>query len=221
MQDVSIGSKLKELIPGFKIGFIYYHDIVIGASPQMLKGRLLFFQEELALTLQDKELASFNGINTWRSIFKKVGTDPARYRPSSEALYRRIKKGHTLAPINSAVDLNNFFSLKYEIPFGIYNLDKITAPIEVRIGSENDQYLGINERTNDMTNKIVSADDKGAFGSPIVDSRKTMVTDETTSALHIVYLQHTMDAVEANELLTSVAKMFTDVHGGNYNILLK
>ncbi|WP_306301349.1 phenylalanine--tRNA ligase beta subunit-related protein [Thalassobacillus sp. C254] len=42
--------------------------------------------------------------------------------------------------INSAVDLNNFFSLQYEIPFGIYNLDQLQDSIILRLGNEGESY---------------------------------------------------------------------------------
>ena len=38
---------------------------------------------------------------------------------------RRIAKQNYLKPFHLAVDLNNFFSLQYEIPIGIYDAEKI------------------------------------------------------------------------------------------------
>lgn len=85
---VKISPKIKELVPHFKIGTITYHNIVISESPQMIKGRFQLFLE--SLKLEDKSAADFPGVTEYRSVFKRLGTDPSRYRPASEALLRRV-----------------------------------------------------------------------------------------------------------------------------------
>ncbi|MDT8862370.1 phenylalanine--tRNA ligase beta subunit-related protein [Alkalihalobacillus sp. MEB130] len=209
--DESISSKLST----FKIGVVQYNNIVIGDSPQMLKGRLQFFQETLKVDLEEKELTEFEGIAEWRQAFKSLQMNPGRYRPSHEALFRRIKKGQPLPLVHSAVDLNTFFSLEYVIPLGIYDLDHIEGDVTFRLGLENEAYEGVNGRENDMSGKLVSADQQGAFGSPIVDSVRTKVTPDTTSALQFFYLKPSMNVTEASKLLQAAGKMFTQIHGGD------
>ncbi|MCM3717589.1 B3/B4 domain-containing protein [Fictibacillus phosphorivorans] len=209
---ITISPKIKELIPNFKIGTITYHDIAISESPQMIKGRFQLFLE--ALKLEEKTPADYPGVSEYRSVFKKLGTDPSRYRPASEALLRRVLSGKELPPINSGVDVNNFFSIRFGIPIGLYNLDKVEGDVEIRIGKSEDAYEALNGREMNMEEKLLSADSLGAFGSPIVDSKRTMVDESVTNALHIVYLQPSMEASEALEMLESMAKMFTQVNGG-------
>jgi DNA/RNA-binding domain of Phe-tRNA-synthetase-like protein len=69
-----------------------------------------------------------------------------------------------------------------------------------------------------MEGKLLSGDEIGAFGSPIVDSKRTMVNETVKNALHIVYLQPSMDKTEAEKLLKSMADMFTQVNGGTAEI---
>ncbi|WP_017728824.1 B3/B4 domain-containing protein [Halalkalibacterium ligniniphilum] len=215
MKTLTIASSISSVIPSFKVGVIVYHDIVIGDSPQMLKGRMQFFQEEVRVSLEtSKSLTDYTGLAVWRQTFKQLGIDPARYRPSVEALYRRIKKGQPLPQVNSAVDLNNFFSLEYEIPFGIYDFDKIDGNIRMKIGESSDDYEGVNGRDNQMEGKIVTTDNLGAFGSPIVDSLRTSVTEATTSAIQIAYIRPSMEPHMANQLLKAAASMFVQIHGG-------
>lgn len=208
--NASLGSK----IPDFKAGVITYHDIKVGESPQMVKGRLQLFQESIFFDLQEKGLTDFPGIKEWRQVFKAAGTDPSRYRPSAEALYRRIKKQNYLTSVNSAIDLNNFFSLQYEVPIGIYNRDHISGNTVIKIGEAGDEYTGINGRTNSMLNMITSADDLGPFGSPFVDSERTMVTEQTEQALQIVYLRPSISKEEGLKLTKSLMDMFVQIHGG-------
>lgn len=211
---VTINQNVKDTVPSSKYGIIYYEDITISHSPQMLKGRIRLFQESLSLDLEDKDMKDIVGIREWRSIFKKTGTDPSRYRPSVESLYRRIKKGDFLNPFNSAVDLNNFFSLKYEIPFGIYDASKIKESINIRIGGGNDTFEGLNGREISLSNMLHTADHHGPFGSPFVDSKRTAVSEFTKNAIHIIYFKPSMDVEECEELLKAISEMFIQVHGG-------
>jgi DNA/RNA-binding domain of Phe-tRNA-synthetase-like protein len=219
--EINISANLSSKIPDFKVGIITYENIEVGPSPQMVKGRLQLFQEALFFDLDEKELTDFPGIKEWRKIFKTTGTNPSRYRPSVEALYRRVKKQNYLTSIHSAIDLNNFFSLLYEVPIGIYDADKLTGDISIKIGESTDEYNGLNGRLNSMENMITSADRDGAFGSPYVDSERTKVTEETKKAIQIIYLQPKTPIKEAHQLTESLMKMFLEIHGGEgtYSIL--
>jgi len=212
--EIMISSELCRLVPGFTAGIIRYRNIEVGPSPQMLKGRLQLFQESIYFDLEDKNLTEFDGIKEWRQIFKQVGKDPNRYRHSAEALYRRIKKQNYLQSVHSAIDTNNFFSLKYEVPIGIYDMDKVNGDIEIKIGNESEEYIGLNGRVNSLANLIVSKDELGPFGSPFVDSERTAVSTETKNALQIIYLRPSLDSNESQKLTESLMNMFLQIHGG-------
>lgn len=214
MYDVSISAELKNAIPDFKAGVICYHHIVISVTPPIISERLPLYYENIRLSLEERPVREIPGVSEWRAAFKKVGTDPSRYRPSQEALLRKIKRDGQPHQIHSAADLNNFFSVQYSIPLGIYDLDRIKPPVRLKIGNSEDCYDGLNGRVMHMEEKIVSADHDGAFGSPIVDSKRTCVTEKTKNALQIVYLRPSMPDIEARKLTGNIAGMFTQVHGG-------
>jgi DNA/RNA-binding domain of Phe-tRNA-synthetase-like protein len=211
---IKISKDIKVKIENFKVGIITYKNITVDKTPQMLIGRLQLFQESLMFDLETKPVSQFAGIQEWRTIFKKIGTDPSKYRPSIEALYRRIKNGNLIISKQSAVDVNNFFSLQYEIPFGIYDEDKIKGDISINIGTEDSEYDAVNGRLISFNKKLVCEDALGAFGSPFVDSKRTMVTEKTKNAVQIVYLKPSMSKDEATHLLNAAQKMFVQVHGG-------
>jgi DNA/RNA-binding domain of Phe-tRNA-synthetase-like protein len=207
-------------VPNAKFGIILYEGITISQSPQMLKGRIRLFQESFHLELEDKEMKDISGVAEWRSVFKQTGTDPSRYRPSVESLYRRIKKGQFLEAFSSAVDLNNFFSLKYEIPLGIYDMSKIDGDVRVEVGGEDTVYEGLNGRDIKLLNMLHTADMNGPFGSPFIDSKRTAISAETKSALHVVYFKPSMEDVECKELLAAISDMFLQVHGGSSKVFV-
>ena len=214
MIPVTIDPMLTEKISGFKIAAIQCTDITVAASPKMLRGRLQLYQESLYFDLLDRDVTDFPGIKEWRRTFKLAGTDPSRYRHSAEALYRRVKKRNYVPSIQSAADMNNFYSLQTESPLGIYDLDQISGSIAFTIGKEDDQYEGINERINKMKGIIVTKDRIGPFGSPYVDSRRTMVTMETKNAIQFVYLRPSLTIEESEGIAGSLMESFLKVHGG-------
>ncbi len=213
---ISINPSLFQTNDQLKIGMIHYTKIVVSESPQMIKGRTRLFQENLFFELQETPVTERPGIAEWRKVWKSFGADPNRYRHSAESLMRRISKENYLEPFHLAVDLNNFFSLQFEIPIGIYDVSKIQGDIVITVGDEETGYEGLNGRYNSLNKILCSEDDLGTFGSPFVDSTRTAVTEETTDALHIFYLRPSLAENECNELLQSAGKMFCQVSGGDY-----
>jgi DNA/RNA-binding domain of Phe-tRNA-synthetase-like protein len=122
-----------------------------------------------------------------RTMFKRVGIDPTRRRPSSEALLRRIRKGEGLPRINSMVDVCNWCSLEFQLPYGLYDAAHIDGEVVLRIGREGESYPGIRKDDVHVAGRITLADRRGPFGNPTSDSARTMVTCSTTNALVVVY----------------------------------
>lgn len=217
---ISLNDSLLTINDQLKIGIIHYTKIVVSESPQMIKGRTQLYQENLYLELQETPVTERPGISEWRKVWKSFGADPNRYRHSAESLMRRVTKQNYLTPFHSAVDLNNFFSLQYEIPIGIYDIAKIQGDIEIALGDEETGYEGLNGRFNSLKNILFSKDSEGAFGSPFVDSVRTAVTEETRDAIQIFYLRPSLEESKCKELLNSAGKMFTQVNGGDYTTAL-
>lgn len=218
--NISLDTSLSTVNDQLKVGIIYYTKIVVAESPQMIKGRTQLYQENLYLEMQETPVTERPGISEWRTLWKAFGADPNRYRHSAESLMRRIAKQNYLTPFHSAVDLNNFFSLQYEIPIGIYDITQISGDIGIMLGDEETGYAGLNGRFNSLKNILHTKDADGPFGSPFVDSARTAVTEQTTDALHIFYLRPSLSEAECLKLLNSAGKMFTQVSGGEYQVQL-
>ena len=128
-----------------------------------------------------------------RHMYKQVGLDPTKTRPSSEALLRRLRRGDEFPRINSLVDLVNWCSAESQLPFGLYDLDQITldgatAGVTLRLGRPGEEYAGIRKDVVHVEGRLVLADAIGPFGNPTSDSRRTMVTVETTRALVVIFV---------------------------------
>ena len=123
-----------------------------------------------------------------RGMYRAVGLDPTRCRPSSEALLRRVVKGESLPRVNVLVDVCNWCSLELQLPYGVYDLARIDGDVELRLGSPGEEYAGIRKNVVHVGNRVALADRLGPFGNPSSDSARTMVTTATTAALVAIYV---------------------------------
>ena len=78
-----------------------------------------------AEALAETPAAEVPEVAATRRAYKALGKDPSRYRPSSEALLRRVAQGKGLFNVNNLVDTNNIVSLTSHLPAGAYDLARI------------------------------------------------------------------------------------------------
>ncbi|WP_139491756.1 B3/B4 domain-containing protein [Brevibacillus dissolubilis] len=213
--NVKLDTSVLERLPELSLGVIQYAGMTLSESPKLLQGRINLFLESLRVDHELAKITEIPGVLYWRAAFKQLGIDPSRYRPSSEALLRRVLQGNTLHWLHTAVDVNNFLSVRYALPFGIYNQSQISGPITCRLGTETDIYPALNGREINMNGKLLLADDHGAFGSPIVDSVRTSVDDQATNLIHVIFFHHNIAPNEREEILGSTARMMTEINGGD------
>ena len=122
-------------------------------------------------------------IATARAMYRAIGQDPTRNRPSSEALYRRLKKGLGLPRVNALVDTLNVCSVTLLLPFGCYDADRIEGDVVCRVGQEGEGYEGVGNRHVNVGGRYTVADDRGPFGNPSMDSKRTSIAPACRNAL--------------------------------------
>ena len=149
-----------------------------------------------------------------RTMYKKVGLDPTKTRPSNEALLRRVRKGDTIPRINSAVDVINWCSLEFQLPYGLYDFAKVSGAVTMRIGVDGEKYAGIRKDDVNVGGRITVADDQGAFGNPTSDSARTMVTPATTELLVIVYAPREIGRAAVEKVMSATADRIALIEGG-------
>lgn len=149
-----------------------------------------------------------------RAMYKRVGIDPTKTRPSSEALLRRVLKGGAIPRINTIVDVINWCSVEFQLPYGLYDRASIRGIPTVRLGRAGEEYAGIRKDTVHVAGRITVADDEGPFGNPTSDSARTMVTTATTEALVIVYAPVALSRPALEGVLQVTADRIALVCGG-------
>ena len=154
-----------------------------------------------------------------RTMYKRVGLDPTKRRPSSEALLRRVRKGEPLPRINAMVDVCNWCSLEFQLPYGLYDAAKIDGDVVLRLGREGESYPGIRKDDVHVGGRITLADRVGPFGNPTSDSARTMVTTDTTRALLVVFAPLEVETARLRHVLEVTAASMHEFTGGTAHAL--
>ena len=131
-------------------------------------------------------------VNKWapikatRTAYKRLGKDPNRYRPSAEALRRRILRELPLYRIDTLVDLINLVSIRTGYSIGGFDADKIEGALTLGVGREGERYEGIGRGLLNIAGLPVYRDQVGGIGTPTSDEERTKISLETTSLLMII-----------------------------------
>jgi DNA/RNA-binding domain of Phe-tRNA-synthetase-like protein len=148
-----------------------------------------------------------------RSMYRRVGLDPTKNRPSSEALLRRVRRGEPLPRINSMVDVCNWCSLEFQLPYGLYDADRIDGDVELRLGRPGESYPGIRKDEVHVAGRMALVDRQGPFGNPTSDSARTMVTTATRRALVLVFAPHELGEQRLASVLEATSRRMAEFTG--------
>lgn len=149
-----------------------------------------------------------------RAMYKRVGIDPTKTRPSNEALLRRVKKGMPLPRVNAMVDVINWCSAELQLPYGLYDLANVKGAVTLRIGRDGEEYAGIRKDTVHVGGRLTLVDEDGPFGNPTSDSARTMVTPATRDALVVVFAPREIEPARLASVLDTTAARIADICGG-------
>jgi len=124
----------------------------------------------------------------YRDFFWRVGIDPTKTRPASEALTRRIVAGKSLPTINTLVDSYNLASVETFVAIAAFDLDLISESLFMRKARERERFRGIGmEAEIELKGVEVIIEDLGSRKPiavyPYRDSDDSKVTLQTKKVL--------------------------------------
>jgi DNA/RNA-binding domain of Phe-tRNA-synthetase-like protein len=122
-----------------------------------------------------------------RRLFRKAGCDPTRYRPSSEALLRRLLKGEEMPSIHPLVDINNCLSAELAVPVCTMDVAALRPPFTFRTGRPGEAYLSLRGPFN-LDGKPVLVDEEGPCDAPITGGERVKVRPETARVWLVAYM---------------------------------
>lgn len=171
---------------------LFFSIIKIEGKPSIDEEFIKNTIEKLKNAFSGKEISKNEIVQKIRKLFHQAGCDPTKYRPSFEALARRILKGEEFPRINPQVDFCNVLSLKWYVPCCICDLSKIEFPLNFRKGKENEAFESLRGPFS-LKNKPLIEDKISPFSTPITDSIRTRVEFETKELLFVSYFPSDID----------------------------
>jgi DNA/RNA-binding domain of Phe-tRNA-synthetase-like protein len=150
-----------------------------------------------------------------RALYRGIGLDPTKTRPSSEALLRRVRRGEPLPRVNTIVDLCNWCSVETQIAFGVYDRERIAGDaLALRLGSDGEGYDGIRKDRVNVAGRLTLVDAEGPFGNPTSDSLRTSVSALTTQVLFVLFVPAATPAPDRARAVALTAERVAAYAGG-------
>ena len=184
---VSVDPALYDVYPEIRLGCLRFTARVREPDERFWSEMEETYLPQVRAAIDGKGWSEIPGVRGSRLMYKAFGRNPGRYRVSSEALMRRVRRSDPLYRINSVVDVNNLISVQSGLSVGSYDLEKVHGNIVMRRGAAGETYPGIGKDAIDLENLLVLTDDFGAFGSSMSDSTRSMVTLETRDVLVVLH----------------------------------
>jgi DNA/RNA-binding domain of Phe-tRNA-synthetase-like protein len=174
-------------LPGVKLGVVEADGVRVILVDQALARVMDEICKRKRQEFTVERLAEAPPVRAVRGMFREWDMDPSKYRPSSEALLRRLVQGKGLYRISNVVDIINTGSIETGWPYGLYDRSKIAPPIAFRHGLPGESYERIGKLIWHVEGRGVLTDPQGPFGSPISDSTRSMITEAARGILVVIY----------------------------------
>lgn len=183
--EIRVSEQIKSIAPDFK-GVAIIAKVTNSEYDEALWAKIEEVEKEMRATLRMEQINKRPEILFTRNAYKALGKDPNRYRPSAEALCRRVLKEMPLYRISVLVDLINLISIKYGYSIGGFDADRIEGDLELGVGRSGELFRAIGRGELNIEGLPVYRDAKGPVGTPTSDEERTQLRAETTSLLMIV-----------------------------------
>lgn len=209
--DIRIEDTIRQAAPGLLVVAIEA-DVTNGETSEELWALL----NRAAADIRDiTELPDINrrpGIRATRDAYKALGKEPNRYRPSAEALCRRVVKGMELYRINALVDLINLVSLLSGYSIGGFDADRIQGEVlSLGVGREGELFEAIGRGVLNIACMPVYRDSIGGIGTPTSDNERTKLDISTRRLLMCVNVYgEEMPVADTVRLIVDSLERFAD-----------
>lgn len=185
MIKISISNDILDVCPHFSFKAIEC-NVINSKSNNNLWKEIEIYSKEITSKYKISDINKRPTILATRQAYKALGKDPNRYRPSAEALCRRIVKGMPLYKIDTLVDLINLVSIKSGYSIGGFDADKIVGSLSLGVGKTGERFEAIGRGQLNIEGLPVYRDNIGGIGTPSSDEERTKITANTSHLLIII-----------------------------------
>ena len=183
---LTLSSELTSRCPEYR-GAAVYAEVVNSPFSEGLWQEIDAFTQELRARDTADSIKQQPAIAATREAYRRLGKDPSRYRPSAEALRRRLLRGLELYRIDTLVDLINLVSLRTGYSIGGFDADKIQGTdLCLGVGQAGEPFEGIGRGVLNIEGLPVWRDAQGGIGTPTSDHERTKMDVGTRHILAII-----------------------------------
>jgi DNA/RNA-binding domain of Phe-tRNA-synthetase-like protein len=211
---INIGSTVQGIV---KLGVITFNKLSCQERKQSLWQEIQSLAQ-IYRTQYKTTSDALDRLKPARDLYRVIGVEPTRTRPSSEALFRRAVKNKPFYQVNSIVDAANYVSMSIFLPIGLYDLDKIQGSIELREGLPDEFYQGIGKGEVRVAGRLVLADTKGAFGNPSSDSLRTSINTKSHNILLVIFTPHNYPDNILSQHLDFASHFILKYHSSGFHV---
>ncbi|MBQ4345349.1 MAG: hypothetical protein IJC40_05540 [Muribaculaceae bacterium] len=184
--NIIITPEITSVAPSIKVIKIEA-DVTNAETSDHLWDELLNEGKRIRSLYQLPDINKRAGIAGTRAAYKALGKEPNRYRPSSEALCRRLVKGMELYRTLSVIDVINLISVRSGYSIGGFDADKISGEtLHLGAGREGEEFNAIGRGLLNIAHLPIYRDDIGGIGTPTSDEERTKLSPYTTHLLMCV-----------------------------------
>ena len=186
MKKISFSEKIKEVASDLKVLQIEA-EVTNPDTPDDLWKEIEEACSDLKNRYELQELNKRLSISATRKVYKSLGKDPNRYRPSAEALGRRVIQGKGIYRLTTLIDIINLISIETGYSIGGFDADKIVGEnLLLDAGVKEDVFNAIGRGQLNIEGLPVYRDEVGGIGTPTSDEERTKLNPGTTRLLMLV-----------------------------------
>ncbi len=205
--NLKISQKIKVVAPALR-EVVITADVVNLPTSDTLWQLLLDEGARIRSIYQIDQINKRPGIAGTRAAYKALGKEPNRYRPSTEALCRRLVKGLELYRINALVDIINLLSVRSGYSIGGFDADRVAGDtVTLGVGEEGEPFEAIGRGQLNIACLPVLRDSLGPIGTPTSDHERTKLTLGTRRLLMSAHIYN--EEMPADEFIALTDSLLT------------
>ncbi|MBN2766874.1 MAG: hypothetical protein JXR27_10920 [Paludibacteraceae bacterium] len=184
--QIIISDEIRKICPSLTLGIVQA-KVTNSPTPPLLSDLMSALETQFRQQYTLEQLNKRPTIKATRLAYKALGKEPGRYRPSAEALCRRILRKIPLYRVDTLVDIINIVSVKTGFSIGAFDLNKIQGnKLTLGVGKAGEAFEAIGRGQLNIEGLPVYRDEAGGIGTPTSDHERTKISSDTCRLFVII-----------------------------------
>lgn len=209
-KKIQFSKEIRDVAPDLKVIQVEA-SLINPATSDRLWQKINDSSEWLKENFKIEDIKNRPAIAATRAAYKALGKDPNRYRPSAEALCRRILNNKGIYRIDTLIDIINLVSIDTGFSIGGFDSDKIAGDtLTLGVGIENEPFDAIGRGQLNIGGLPVYRDGEGPIGTPTSDVERTKLTPGTTNLLMLVNMYGEDELADTDRLMNCITGLLSE-----------